>query len=157
MPALTINPHSFLAVNLNRAVHLIYFKNMKKLVFLFTLVATMALCPACSDNEPDNSLASDMIGSWRCTMLRTSEDEPWHSWNLEDTYLTFNADHTFVSVGYFGNGKGSWSKSGNILSCNADNGSSLRLRVLESSSSNMTMRATSLFGTIYITTEKIIK
>lgn len=126
-------------------------KHTHKFALLLTLLSLLVFCNSCKDDDgPTPPAVTEIAGYWQCAMMKTVDSEQWMSWTYEDSYLRFNSDYTFASIGYFGNSNGSWKYDKSIISCILSDGSQLRFRVIEAHLNTLTLRATNLFGTIDI-------
>jgi len=85
---------------------------MKKILFLLLAVLPTMIFFACSSSD-DDDLQSAIIGKWRITqveingtMYDITTPEAETVW--EPTYATFRADGTYIGVGVFGSGSGTY-------------------------------------------------
>ena len=103
-----------------------------------TLILLSALMVAACDidininNEPEDTVNSENMGSgnppgetaidreliygtWKVTHAKYSEDAKLTEWEHEDTYATFKENGIYEGEGYWGNGEGTYSISGNTI------------------------------------------
>ena len=115
---------------------------MKRLLSYLLILALPALFLACSKgNEVANSGSDDqngqgntntntndfslnredIIGCWQVIQAKYSEDAKMTDWEFEDTYAEFKDNGLYEGKGYFGNGQGTFSVEGNVITTKIDN------------------------------------
>ena len=62
-----------------------------------------------------------IIGTWQVVQAKYTEDAKMTAWEYEDTYATFKENGRYEGKGYFGDGEGVWTVSGNIITVLIDN------------------------------------
>ena len=83
---------------------------MKKIFSLLLLCAFIFL--GC---EKNNQNQAQLVGNWKLTEYRTSENSSFQPWQTPETTVTFKEDGLFISHGYFGSGSGSYRLEGTYL------------------------------------------
>ncbi len=101
---------------------------MKKRPRYLLLAISALLFIACGkDNgkdEPQNTITlnrEDLIGCWKVIQAKYDEGAKMTDWAFEDTYATFEENGLYKGEGYFGNGEGTYSVSGNVITTKVDN------------------------------------
>lgn len=84
---------------------------MKKLILLFALISTLLV--GCK-KEDDGS--SNVVGRWNVTEFNSSGT--WEKVSEGQMYAIFNADETYKAKFNSSNYSGTWTQSGNIVTCN---------------------------------------
>jgi hypothetical protein len=93
---------------------------MKKLLSMMLIMASFVCFTACSDDEEEgfNYPMETLYGTWEGTDVYANGK--WYditSWVFSDMQfsITFYSDGTYYGRGYFGNGSGTYSASGNTI------------------------------------------
>lgn len=111
---------------------------MKRLISYLLILALPALLLACSKGNEVASSGSDdqteqgntnnfslnrdeIIGCWQVIQAKYSEDAKMTDWEFEDTYAEFKDNGLYEGKGYFGNGQGTFSVEGNVITTKIDN------------------------------------
>lgn len=93
---------------------------------LFAIIPSLVLSCGKDNNgdNPENSFAlnrADIIGTWKVIQAKYDEGATMTAWAFEDTYATFEENGLYKGEGYFGNGEGTYSVSGNVITTKVDN------------------------------------
>lgn len=101
---------------------------MKKgLRYIVFAIASLLLYSCGKDNgaeTPSNNFTlnrDDIIGCWKVIQAKYDEGAKMTDWAFEDTYATFEENGLYKGEGYFGNGEGTYSVSGNVITTKVDN------------------------------------
>jgi hypothetical protein len=73
---------------------------------------------------PSNSFTlnrDDIIGCWKVIQAKYDEGAKMTDWAFEDTYATFEENGLYKGEGYFGDGEGTYSVSGNVITTKVNN------------------------------------
>lgn len=101
---------------------------MKKgLRYIVFAIASLLLYSCGKDNgaeTPSNNFTlnrDDIIGCWKVIQAKYDEGAKMTDWAFEDTYATFEENGLYKGEGYFGDGEGTYSVSGNVITTKVDN------------------------------------
>lgn len=128
---------------------------MKNPILLFALIAALLLgslsLNSCSDDEPNYPDIKLIYGRWQVIEMRADGADQWNVWPYEITILTFNANGSLISQGYFGFGEGHWNSDKSIVTGLLNDGTNLRFRILGGVENKLLeLKSTNIFGTIDI-------
>lgn len=125
----------------------------KQLFFLFTFILAAFAFMACSsddDDSEDGLSKSDIVGTWTLTEVKTTENGTYVSWPYETTLASFNANGTYYGTGYFGTGRGTWSKKGNVVNTYFDGQLYVSYQIISVNSNHAEMKMTIDGSSIWI-------
>lgn len=100
-------------------------KNILRYVLISIIPWLLACCGKDNGTEtPTNTYSlnrEDIIGCWKVIQAKYDEDAKMTDWAFEDTYASFEENGLYKGEGYFGNGEGTYSVAGNIITTKVDN------------------------------------
>ena len=99
-------------------------KQLRDLLFAIFALLLIACGKDNGKDEPNNTFTlnrEDIIGCWQVAQAKFDESAKMTDWPYEDTYATFEENGLYKGEGYFGNGKGTYSVSGNVITTKVDN------------------------------------
>ena len=102
-------------------------KVMKRLLTYLTISIASLLMLSCGkengQNEKNNFVLNraDIIGCWQVIQAKYDENATMTAWTFEDTYATFEENGLYKGEGYWGNGTGTYSVAGNVITTKVDN------------------------------------
>lgn len=128
-------------------------KRMKKIAIMLTAVVALLVgaitLTSCGGDEPDYPEIKNLYGRWQVKEMRADDSEAWRIWPYETTFLTFYANGSFRSEGYYGFGDGLWNADRSIITAALNDGTELRFRMLDATEGKaLELRATTLFGSM---------
>lgn len=86
---------------------------------MLLLATMMVFLPSCSkDNDPEENIKSQMIGTWDATAVKFEGDSSWTDITKYPSLglsITFHEDGTYSGRGALGNGSGTYTVSGNTI------------------------------------------
>lgn len=98
---------------------------MKRFIYIIiALFATISCGKDSGNNEPDSTFTlnrSDIIGCWKVIQAKFDESATMTAWSFPDTYAMFEENGLYRGSGHFGEGTGTYSVSGNIITAKVDN------------------------------------
>ena len=100
-------------------------KNILRYVLISIIPWLLACCGKDNGTEtPTNTYSlnrEDIIGCWKVIQAKYDEDAKMTDWAFEDTYASFEENGLYKGEGYFGNGEGTYSVAGNVITTKVDN------------------------------------
>ena len=98
-------------------------KPLKYIVFCLAVFISFS-CGKDNVKDPKDAFSlnrDDIIGCWQVVQAKYDESAKMTDWAFEDTYATFEENGLYEGEGYFGNGSGTYSISGNVITTKVDN------------------------------------
>lgn len=126
---------------------------MKKLLLLL-LVLPFVFGSCSSDDDEDNSIKDQIVGTWKLTHLDSGSGYIEVPSSMTQTYATFNQNGTYSGRGYLGNGTGTYNVSGKTIKCYVEGELYLTYEVLNVSSTIAELKMTDGDTTIKIKCSK---
>lgn len=131
---------------------------MKKILFmLFAVLLSAMTVVSCSKDDSDkieNAIDDEIVGTWKLTDVKTSETGSYSTWPYAETYASFKSDGTYYGSGWFGTGKGTWTKKGKIISTFVDGQLYFTYEVISISSSYAELKMSIEDTTLWIKCKK---